>query len=77
MFEIDRMGMLLVGLDQFDDLMLDVVERLCLGRWPVLGAPFAADGRQVKIVRNPVDVQIEKYLGGGPVRMRGLAQQTQ
>jgi hypothetical protein len=61
------MGILLVGLDEFHDLMFDVVERFRVGRRPVLGATLASIDRQVQIVRDPIDVQIEKYLGGGPI----------
>lgn len=71
------MRILLVGLDQFHDAVLDIVERLGVRRWPVLGAAVASDGHEAQIVRDPVDVQIEKYLGGRPIGMLGLAQQAQ
>jgi hypothetical protein len=71
------MAILLVGLDQFHDLMLNVVERLRVARWPVLGPALGSIVRQVQIVGDPIDVQIEKYLGAGPIRMLGLAQQAQ
>ncbi len=74
--KIDRMRILFVAFDKFDDLMLNVVEGLRIGRWAILGSPVGAIDRQVQIVRDAVYVEIEKYLGGRPIRMLGLAQQT-
>jgi hypothetical protein len=71
------MRILLVGLDQLHDPMLDVVEGLRIAGWPILGSPRAALNRQIKIVRDAIDVEIEKHLGGRPIWMLGLAQQTQ
>ncbi len=71
------MGILLVGLDQLHDPMLDVVEGLRIAGWPILGSPCTALNRQTKIVRDAIDVEIEKHLRGRPIWMLGLAQQTQ
>jgi hypothetical protein len=61
-----------VSLDALDDLVLDIVHRLCVGRWPIFRAPLAAEHGQSKFVSDAVDVQVEKDRGCRAIMMGGL-----
>jgi hypothetical protein len=61
-----------VSLDALDDLVLDIVHRLCVRRRPIFRATLAAEHGQSKFVRDTVDVQVEKDRGCRAIMVGGL-----
>ena len=56
MFEIERVGILLMRFNPFDELMFDVVKGLGILWGPVLRTPVATTFGQLQRIRDPIDV---------------------
>jgi hypothetical protein len=70
--EVDDVRILFVSLDALDDLVFDIIHRLCVGRWPIFRASLTPERGQSKFVRDAVNVQIEKDGGCRAIVVGGL-----
>jgi hypothetical protein len=67
------MRVLLMALDAFDDLVLIVVERLCILVRPVFQAPFRPFPFKLQFLGNAIGIEIEKDAGCRAIVMSRLA----
>jgi hypothetical protein len=72
LFEIDDVCILFMRLDALDDLVLDIVHGLRIGRWPAFRTPFAAERNQAQLIGDAIDIEIEKNRGRRAIMVGGL-----
>ena len=72
--EIDDVGILLVRLNSFDDLMFNIIQRLGVAGRPVLRATFGSKRAEPQFVCDAIHIQIEKDRGCRAIVMGGLVQ---